>query len=391
MRVLHVTPSFYPATYWGGPIFSVHALCNSLAEREGVEIEVLTTDSAGPAVEERLTVDGNPQRYPGGYDVHFARRRWGKDIAPDLLARLPRLIDSADVVHLTAVYSFPTLPTMAACRLKRKPLIWSPRGALQASVEWRDVRRKRAKANYEALCRAVMPRRAVMHVTAPVERELSTQRIPGVAAALIPNGVDVPETIAARSPRGPEQLRLMSIGRIDPKKGLHVLIEALSRLPGFVTADIYGTGEADYLNSLRDLSERLGVGSRVAFHGHVDGDAKRRAFERADLFVLPSFSENFGMVVAEALAHATPVIVSKAAPWKDVEALECGWWIDPRPDALAECVSQALSLAPEGLVEMGAAGREWMVRDFSWRGAAAQMLDVYRWVAGRGGPPECVT
>lgn len=126
LRVLHVTPAFYPATFWGGPIFSLYGLCNALVAIPGVAIRVLTTDSAGPRTRDRLQHGSSPVRYPGGYQVHFSRRIFGADISPALVANLWSMVAWSDVVHLTAVYSSPTFPTLFAARLLRKPVVWSP-------------------------------------------------------------------------------------------------------------------------------------------------------------------------------------------------------------------------------------------------------------------------
>jgi len=182
----------------------------------------------------------------------------------------------------------------------------------------------------------------------------------------------------------------MSISRIDPKKGLHVMLEALSQLPESVTLDIYGDGDSDYLAALHRIVEERALCRRVTFHGHVDGERKQHAFEAADLFVLPSFSENFGMAVAEALAHGLPVVVSKAAPWEGVDGRGCGWWVEPTAEAFSASIAEALTLPHGALREMGERGRTWMSREFSWDGVAAQMASVYRWAAGEGERPACV-
>ena len=116
LRVLHVAPSFWPATAWGGPVFSTKALCDALAALPGIDLTVLTTDSSGPGRHERLALDANPAGFAAGYDVHYARKLVGRDVSPDLWRRLRPMMRDADVVHLTATYSFPTLPTLAAAR-----------------------------------------------------------------------------------------------------------------------------------------------------------------------------------------------------------------------------------------------------------------------------------
>ncbi len=374
MKILHVPPAFYPATRWGGPTFSVYALCNHLAQKEGVVLRVLTSNCAGPQRTDNLPITACPQRYDAGYDVYFTRRILGKDIAPGLCARLIPLVQWADIVHLTSTYSFPTLPTLSVCRLLNKPVIWSPRGALQAAAEWSGSSKQTAKKVFERSCQLIMPKDTVLHVTAEMERELSLKRIPGMATALIPNGVDVPPNPIDRAWRPGGRLRLIYFSRLDPKKGLENLLDAMPRLPEPVSLDIYGGGDPAYTNSLERRVADHALGARVTFHGHVTGEAKSRAFQSGDLFVLPSYTENFGIVVAEAMAHGLPVITSTNTPWHGVTDRDCGAWVKNDPETLEQTIRSFLE---RDLPAMGQRGRAWMQEDFSWPGLADDFISVY--------------
>jgi glycosyltransferase involved in cell wall biosynthesis len=375
-RILQVTPTFYPATYYGGPIFSTYALCDALAAKPGVLLRVLTTDAAGPEPSQRLDVKPFPTQYPPGYPVFFTRRVLGQAIAPGLLARLWSMIGWADVVHLTGAYSFPTIPTLALAHMRRRPVLWSPRGALLASHAWADARRQHAKRAWERVCQGVMASSTLLHTTSEEEKTASIARMPGIRAVVIPNGVDVPPPFASRRWKPDGILRLMFLGRIDPKKGLPALIEAVGLLEhGAVRLGIYGTGDAEYVGGLKRLVASRGLEAVAHFHGHVDGDKKRQAFAEADVCVLPSFSENFGMVVAEALAHGLPVIVSRGVPWPELDRRGCGRWVDNSPASLAAAIS---SMRDQDLAVMGATGRRWMEAEFDWDRIAALTLETMR-------------
>ena len=123
LRILHITPAYYPATYWGGPIYSLLRLSEGLAKLDSVVLRVLTTDSAGPSVGDRVTVSRIPMRTWTGYEVYYCRRVCGVAISPGLLVKMWPLIRWSDVVHLTGTYSFPTIPTLLVCRLLRKPVV----------------------------------------------------------------------------------------------------------------------------------------------------------------------------------------------------------------------------------------------------------------------------
>lgn len=375
MRVLHVISAYYPATYWGGPIFSTHALCNGIARHREIDLRVLTTDTAGPRISDRVATNCFPETYLPGYKVFFTRRYIGRDISPGLLMRLIPMVRWADVVHLTGNYNVLCLPTMMVCRLARRPLVWSPRGTLQATEEWGGARRRSAKGLFDRGVRICVPPHTVMHLTAEMERAPSQTRVPGPSTIVIPNGVEVPTQLPERVWRPGGGLRLMFISRLDPKKGLENLLEAMAKLPATTTLDVYGTGTYDYVASLKALTKTLGLGARVVYHGHVNGAAKTSAFAGADLFVLPSFSENFGMVVAEALAHGVPVITSRSTPWEMIERIGCGRWIDNAPSAVAAAIHD---VAGRDLSSMGLKGRAFIEKEFGWQALSDRMVDVYR-------------
>jgi glycosyltransferase involved in cell wall biosynthesis len=380
MRILHVIPSFYPATYWGGPIFSVYGLCNALARNPGCQIRVLTTDTAGPRLSERVDVTEIPTRYPAGYDVFFARRFFGKAASPGLLWRLWPMVRWADVVHLTGAYSFPTIPTLLACRLLKKSLVWSPRGALQATEEWKGAKKLKLKKVWEKICVAVMPKKCILHVTSEKEREASLERLPNAVTTMIPNGTDIPELLPPRRWRPDGVLRLLFLGRLDPQKGIENLLEALSQIANNdVRLDIYGTGDPGYSKRLASLANDMNLGDRVRFHGRVEAEEKTKVFMSVDLCVMPSYGENFGMVVIEALAHGVPVIASKGTPWAMLVSKRCGLWVENTPESLARAIQSTRGM---DLCEMGKRGREWVCAEMSWKGIANDMLAVYGRLAG---------
>lgn len=369
MKILHIVPAFYPATYWGGPIWSTKAICDGVSALDGVQLRVLTADAAGPAIADRVVP------VPLAYPVHYARRLAGHCIAPGLLARMPAAIHWADVVHVTGTYNMPTLPAFVLARAMGKPVVWSPRGGLQATADWPDAPKRRIKHGFEHLAHLLRPKGAVLHVTSAQEATHGTARLGQIARAIIPNAVDVPAELSPRRPRD-GQCRLLFLSRLHPKKGVEALFAAMTRLPPHFTLDIYGTGDAEYVRMLQ-MRANLSAG-RIRLHGHVDGASKTAAFAQADLFVLPSHSENFGIVVAEALAHGVPVLTTQNTPWQDLARHGCGRCIDlPRSNLVAEI----LALPAQDLVQMGARGRAWMRRDFSTAAMVDAFADLYRGLA----------
>jgi glycosyltransferase involved in cell wall biosynthesis len=129
---------------------------------------------------------------------------------------------------------------------------------------------------------------------------------------------------------------------------------------------------------------------RIEFCGPLYGEGKLGAYREAELFVLPTQSENFGMTVAEALAAGTPAIVTRAAPWAGLEEHGAGWWIEIGVDPLVACLEDALSRPRDELAARGVRGREWMRRDFSWERVGAMMDQTYRWLLSGGDAPAWV-
>lgn len=361
-------PYWAPAWWYGGPIYTVLELCRNLAE-EGCELRVLTTNTNGPNAV--LNVEtGRDVELTDGLQVRYCRRMMGEAVSPMLLRCLSKYVRWADVVHLTAVYSFPTIPTLLACKVLQKPVVWSPHGALQ---RWAGTTRPRAKTMWEWICRLAAPNKLLLHVTSEEEAKESRSRLPGIETVLMPNGVDVPEKTAHTEGNG--GLRLLYLGRLHPKKGIENLLAACTLLNGSsYTLTIAGSGDAHYETSIRRKIQELALSDRVKMVGEVIGDAKRNLFGNADVAVVPSHTENFGMVVAEALAHAVPVIASKGTPWKRIEEIGCGLWVDNDPGSVAHAIERIGAMP---LAEMGRRGRTWMAEEFSWSRRAREMRECY--------------
>ena len=366
IRVAHVVPSFYPAHVYGGPIRSVYALCHSLASL-GCEVRTLTTNTNG--LEAVLPVDTERELLLDNFSVRYCPRRLRHSVSPELLRVLPEYVRWADVVHLTAVYNFPTFPTFAAARRYGKPVVWSPRGALQ---RWAGSRRPVLKSLWERVTREIAPDSVVLHVTSEQERMESLRRFPDFRAEVIPNGIETPPVTSRDESNG--TLRLLFIGRIDPKKGIENLLDACAQLAFPWTLTIAGAGEAAYVETIRQRIADMQLSGKVSMPGEVLDNDKEAVFRRADLCVVPSHTENFAIVVAEALARAVPVIASRGTPWPDVEKHGCGLWVDNSAASLVAAVTQ-LHTAP--LREMGERGRAWMEREFSWESIGARMLALY--------------
>jgi len=371
IKVLFVSPSFYPAIYYGGPTFVNRALCDALAANESIELQVLTTDANGP--EARIKTEKDQSLYP----IIYCRRMIQPDIAPGLLWRLFGMIRSSDVVHLNAVYSFTTIPTLALCRLLQKPVVWSLHAALQS---WPGRTPSKLKRTWEKVCDFFCDRRRVLlHTVSQREEAESTRAISRARSVVIQYGIEIPP-MERRADSRSDSKRLLFIGRLHPIKGVENLLGALPLTTENVTLDVCGEGDGAYEAQLRSLVVEMGLADRVRFRGSVAGEAKRQCFAQADLCIVPSFTEGFATVVAEALAHGVPVIASRGTPWREIEEKGCGLYVSNEPPELAAAIDRAAAMP---LNEMGERGRAWMERDFAWKTVAVQMINQYRMLLRR--------
>lgn len=369
MRVLIVNPSFFPATYYGGPVAESYGLSRWLTEG-GHSVRVVTTDIAGPG--RRLDAESERNNMlRQGLDVTYYRNlAIAQHIAPGMLSAIERGIEWADVIHLFGLYCFPTIPALVCARLHGKPVFWSTCGGVMPYV---FQRRRTLKKIWIRVCRCLAPRNLVMLAASPAEEDAAEVSFPGVACLVVPHGVSMPTEVA--TPGAQEVLRLLFIGRVDPIKGLENLLRALASMPGRnVQLNIAGTGVPEYKATLEKLSIDLCLQECVRFVGEVSGKVKGELFLNSDILILPSYSENFGRVVAEALSYGLPVIASQGTPWEILRIAGCGLWVDNSPESLRQAI---VTMRQGSLVEMGKRARQLAEKQFSASEQRAKVIQGY--------------
>jgi glycosyltransferase involved in cell wall biosynthesis len=297
------------------------------------------------------------------------------------------------LVHSHGMWMMPAVYPGRACRAgKEARLVVSPHGTFS---QWAFASGSPLKRVFWPLFqRPAIAECACFHATAASEYSDIRRMGFNQPIAVIPSGIDIPSFLPKTE--GPVQT-LLFLGRLHPVKGLEWLLPAWAaledRFPNWklriVGSDAHYLRGSDYSMKLKNLATDLKL-ERVEFVGELRGNEKLTAFREADLFVLPSHTENFGVAVAEALAAGTPALVSKGAPWGGLVANECGWWVDLGVEALVEGLRKAMSLSPQELMQMGHRGRDWMAHEFSWPRVGEAMAQTYAWLTTGGQPPGCV-
>lgn len=292
-----------------------------------------------------------------------------------------------DLLHDHGIWLPSNHHVASAARRFDIPLVIHPHGMLESwALKNRGWKKRLALQMYQY---RDLQMAALFVATA--EQEAKSIRRLGLRQpiAIIPNGVKVPTSPSTRAGHYRPRTALF-LSRIHPKKGLLNLIETWGQLrPAGWCLRLAGPDECGHLAEVMRAVKMRGLDTTVEYVGVVEGDAKDALYRNADLFVLPTHSENFGVVVAEALAHGLPVITTRGAPWADLETHGCGWWIDIGVAPLAAALRSALSLSDDERRAMGLRGREYVHR-YDWDTIALQTIDVYRWVLGQGSRPECV-
>ena len=381
MKILHVVPTYLPAWRYGGPIMSVHGLCKGLSDL-GHDVHVFTTNVDGPGDSDvplgvPMDIDGVKVWY--FQSKQLRRLYW----SPQMAKALEEQTGSFALLHLHSIYLWPTWAAARAARRAGIPYLLSPRGMLVKEL----VKRKSHWPKLAWLIfieRCNLEKSAGIHVTSRREAEDAVKfgyRLPVIVT--MPNGVDPHEDYGTDmiSPAIQQLLAgidsyILYIGRINWKKGLDRLIPAMSHVP-HARLVMAGNDEENYQPVLEALADKYGVRERIAFTGLVQGADKAALLRNAIILVLPSYSENFGNVVLEAMTAACPVAVTPEVGAADiVQQYGAGLVIDGDPTTLGNGLREMLE-HPEKLAQMGRRGRRAVEENFTWEAVAKQMEQVY--------------
>lgn len=352
MKVLHIIPGLIKAA--GTSVFCGE-VCNRLVQN-GHEVTLAVVDCK------------QDNTYPVDERVRVA------DIASVLNGD-----EQFDLVHIHALWS-PILHQVAKWARRHKlPIVWSPHGML---TPWAMNNKKWKKLlGWWLYQKRDLTRSELIHVTA--QSEVEDVRRMGLKNKIVvaPLGVEINDK-AKRVKREDGKQVLLFVSRVQRKKGLLNLVKAWAQLPAETRMNwvvrIVGPDQEGHTAELKKLCAELSVRHDFEFVGPKYGDDLACEYASADLFILPTHSENFGSVVIESLAHKVPVICTKGAPWEELETHKCGWWIDIGVEPLTDTLQAAITLSDEGRKAMGECGRKLVEEKYTWEAVGNKIEEGYR-------------
>lgn len=369
MKVIHTISSIDKSS--GGTSSYMQLLAGELTKY--ASITILTTKSP------------NPLTLAEGVPIVFKNKT-------SYLGTFLRNPEEIDLFHGNGLWQLPVHKMSIAARLANKPYIISPHGMLEP---WAlGVNKWKKDIALKLFQDRDLRRASCIHATASSEAENIRNLGFGNPLAVIPNGINLNEFFVNSVSQETRKKTMLFLSRIHPKKGIELLIEAWSSLNKSLKenwkVEIAGMGEITYIETLIRLIRKKNLSDEIKIIGPLFGGEKISAYQRCNLFVLPTYSENFGIVVAEALASRKPVITTKGTPWKELDTHHAGWWIDVGVEPLVMALNEALSLPESERRVMGNNGRKLVEEKYSIEFVAMQMITLYEWILGKGIKPDFV-
>ena len=293
-----------------------------------------------------------------------------------------------DIVHDNGIWLPCNHKAAQAAKTSGAKLVVSTRGMLEPwCLSHHRIRKTVAWYLYQS---RDLKTAAALHATSPAE--VATIRNLGFTqpALQLPNGVTPPDSIPTPLQRSSSK-RLVFIGRIHPVKGLAHLLQAWNEVrPAGWTLDLFGPVENGHDREINELISTHKLQESVSLKGALSNNDKWVELSSASAFVLPSFTENFGIVVAEALLAGTPVLTTTGTPWQDMTKHGCGWWETPDVKGMSSGLKNLMACSDQALIEMGERGRQWMQEDFLWDRIGRNMLKSYEWLLTNDAQPDCI-
>lgn len=380
LRIAHVVADLHPKS--GGPSRTVTHLVDALTNT-GVEVSLFSQSQVN---EPFIAPESAQVRLSMARSAAAWRLKLGLPLKQTLEEQLA--LRPPHILHSHGLWLPVNHWATQWAQQQGIPLIIHPRGMLEPWAMQQSARKK-------AFAMALFQRSDLYSarlIVATSSMEFNSIRALGMKQpiAVIPNGIHFNSHQISGISAHQKSKTVLFLSRLHPKKGIKDLITAWSVIrPSGWRLCIAGPDEGGHLAEMKKLTSQLNLETEVDFIGEVQDNNKHHVFNSSSLFVLPTYSENFGVVVAEALSHGLPVITTKGAPWEDLVTYGCGWWIDRGVDALIPALREGIGLSPDSWKTMSDNARAY-VRRFDWNSIALDMKAAYHWALGSGDRPDCV-
>jgi len=391
MNILHVVNSLSPV--YGGPAVSVPSLCRELSYLN-CNVYLLSG---------RLGKLSELEDY--GKSTIIERKFNTSELLFLMCGKLPDLSDipeNIDIVHLHEIWPIGNVIIADYAIRKGIKLVVSPRSSLLPN----DLNRTFFKQVKKWIAWNIYFKKKYqsadgMNATALNEFKAIKSIGFKTKAAIIPNGINIQEfnNLPDRDlfnkyfPKLCDKKILLFFSRIEPKKGLPLLSHAWGRLAAKFPEWhllIAGPDENKHWKHVHSILNSYDLKDRYTYAGYLSGEARHAVLNAAQLFVLPTYWENFGIVIAEAMMAKTPVITTTETPWEQIVDENCGWIIKPAQDELTNVLNRALRMKDETLSEMGKRGHNFVRNNYNWKDLANKMKEFYEFILSRGAEPDFV-
>jgi len=392
MKILHVIGNI--AENQGGPSKGVIAMCRVLSQK-GHDVTLFTTNMNSKGTffpvlkqDDILDVPANKRTICDGFEIWYFSIDWPSRymFSRNIARALIRNVRKFDIVHIHSLYVFTTLMATHCCRKFNIPYLIRPHGTLDPFLRRKSRYRK---VVYNLLFeKRNLDYAAAIHYTSKEEMELARPLRINAPGVVVPLGIDLSEfaklppygIFRSKYQLGVNKKIILFLGRINFKKGLDILVKAVGQIARYrqdVILVIVGPDNEGYSEKVKQWLKNEGVLGRTVFTGILKGRDKLSAFRDSDLFVLPSYSENFGIAVVEAMACGLPVVISnKVNTWREIAGAGAGLVVDCDKDQLVEAILELLRHR-RSRDEMGLKGKVLVEKKFTSERMQENMIRAY--------------
>jgi len=382
LKINIIIPSFFPAVIYGGPIFSSLNACKELSRLDELEICVSTTNTN---MYSRLDVKTNQNiKFEDNFYVKYYNETIVDKFSFALFLNVWRDIKRSDIVHIQYIFNTPVPISLLYAKLFNKPVLLSTRGNL---CKWCLRQGSKLKKSWLTFLIKPFANSIYWHATATEEKDDILSIFPNAKVEIIPNGIYCEQFKHSNQLSKQVYIEkftntkidvdkiIVSMGRLHKKKGFDILIDAfLVVLKVYPNAKllIAGDDEGEKENLIAQIQKNNLI-DKVFLVGNIQDQDKIDFLANADLFVLPSYNENFGNVYIESLASGTPIVASTSTPWEEVEEYNCGKWVD---NTIAETANAIMIMLDKNRDEMRVNSLK-LAKNYDWKNIASKFKDLY--------------